>query len=87
MIFVVNGPIQTRFARLIAKILTMGASTLSRLFSAKKPSGPDDVEPNSGEMATGYVRARMTGRAVWRPKKIGKMACWRDENWGRGRAL
>jgi len=84
---VVAGPIQIKFVILIVNIVAIGAKTFHRLFSAKNPDKPDGAEPNSVFLTPGYVRARATGSAVCKLKKIGNMACWREENWGRGRAL
>ena len=87
MIRVVAGPIHTKFVRLIANIVAIGTKTFHRLFPAMNPEKPEGAEPKGVFLTPGYVRARMTGSAVCRLKKIGKIACWREENWGRGRAL
>ena len=75
-----------RLATLIPNAIMMGASTLYRLLSAKNPPSPDGEELDR-DLAAGYVRARITGRADWREKKMGKMAAWREANWARGRVL
>ncbi len=74
MICVVVGLIHTKLVKLIAKIAAIGAKTLNLLFSARTPDKLDGVDPK-GVLTPGYVRARMAGSAVWRPKKMGKMAC------------
>lgn len=66
MIFVVVGPITSRFARPATNIVARGARTLHRFTSAKVPCRPEAVP--SGDLAPGYVTARMAGSAVWRPK-------------------
>ena len=74
MILVVAGPIHTKFVRLMAKMVAIGAKTLNLLLSARNPDKLDGVGPK-GVLTPGYVRARMAGSAVCIPKNIGKMAC------------
>ena len=62
MIFVVAGPTITQFTRLVTNIVSMGTKKLHLFASAKVPLKPDAVP--RGDLATGYVRARMTGSAV-----------------------
>jgi len=45
MILVVAGPRTSKFVRFMAKIVVIGARTLSRFSFAKKPLGPDGDEP------------------------------------------
>jgi hypothetical protein len=51
MIFVVAGPTNTRFTRLVAKTVSMGAKTLHLFLSAKNPLGPEAVP--KGDFAPG----------------------------------
>lgn len=74
MIRVVVGPIHTKLVKLIAKIVAIGVKTLNLLLSARNPDRLEGVDPR-GVLTPGYVRARMAGSAVWRLKKMGKMAC------------
>ena len=76
MILVVAGPTTAKFTRLLANIVTKGARTLVRFFSEKTPPRLEGIAvvPND-ESVPGYVRARITGRAVWREKYTGNMAC------------
>lgn len=63
MILVVAGPINIRFARLVAKVVKIGTRTLIRFFSVKKLPSPDGFLP-SGVLSPGTVRARIIGSAV-----------------------
>lgn len=63
MILVVAGPINNRFVRLVAKVVSIGTKTPVRFFSAKNPPSPEGVLP-SGVISPGTVRARTTGSAV-----------------------
>ena len=74
MILVVAGPIHIKFVRFIASIVAIGARTVNRFFSAMKPDKLEGADPK-GVLRPGYVRARITGSAVWIPKKMGNMAC------------
>jgi hypothetical protein len=85
MILVVAGPIKTKFTRLVAKTVRIGARTLHRFTSARVPFRPDAVP--KGDLAPGYVSASTAGSAVCSEKYMGKIFCWRDENWARGIAV
>ena len=78
-------------------MLVRGRSTLQRFSGARTPGREDgervvavvmvrDEMEGGVAMGPGYVRARTTGRAVWRAKKMGMRADCRVANWGRGRA-
>lgn len=62
IIFVVAGPTNAIFARLVTKIVAMGIKTLHLLTSAKTPWKPDGVSKPSFD--AGYVRAITTGSVV-----------------------
>ena len=67
MIFVVAGPMTSRFDRFIRNSAVIGASTLVRLSGSKNPARPDGMGRRC-ERSPGYVRASTTGRAVWMEK-------------------
>lgn len=78
-------------------MLARGRSTLQRFSGTRTPGREDgervgvvvvvrDEMEEGVVRGPGYVRARTTGRAVWRVKKTGRRADCRVENWGRERA-
>lgn len=69
MTLVVAGPMKSRFVIFIVVIVSMGMRTEYLLSSANKPSKPDEVG-GSGNAWPGYVKARTTGRALWRKRKL-----------------
>ena len=81
MILVVAGPTKNRFARLAAKIVTIGTNVLPLFLSVKKPVSPDGVDEEPSFIGEpGNVKARTTGTTVCMEKYIGNIACWREEN-------
>lgn len=67
MILVVAGPINNRFARLVAKIVRIGTRTFIRFSPVRKPPSPEGVLP-SGVVSPGTVSARTIGSAVCNEK-------------------
>ena len=62
MILVVAGPITSKFDKLMANIVAIGARALKRFSFAMRAPNPDDVG-RSEECVPGNVRAITTGRA------------------------
>lgn len=84
MILVVAGPTYAIFIIPVTNMVAKGAKTLHRFASANVPPMPFVAVPNAVR-TPGYVRARTTGRPACMVKYMGKIFCWREENWGRGR--
>lgn len=63
MILVVIGPTDTRFARLVTNMVSNGVNTCS-LFSGSSTPERLDGRKAVAVLSPGYVKARMTGRAV-----------------------
>jgi hypothetical protein len=73
IIFVVVGPTYTILTNPETNIVAKGAKTLHLFDSANVPDKLD-ATPN-GLRDPGYVKARTTGKAVCKPKYIGKIFC------------
>ena len=88
-----KGSMTIQFTSPVAATATNGASTDQRFSLAKSALNPvllsEISSPNSVLVVgrgPGNVSASITGMMVCMPKYTGKMACWRVENWARGRA-
>lgn len=80
MVLVVAGSRMVRFTSPVTNMVAMGASECHRENSSKRP-GMLDGSPRS--VFPGKVNARITGNAVWMPKKIGNRFVWMAEKAGR----